>query len=120
MAELNQIALAKVSTKTGVDMKTAGATTLYTVPSGKTFIPVLVVIHSSSASLAGGESYSFTNWRTTVDLSDMTTPGTDFRVLDGDNFYYTVCAAGTNFQITVVNGTSATCTATIDVFGYLF
>ena len=117
--ELNTIAITRVSS-TVVDMKTAAAHTLFTVPAGKTFIPVLVIVRSATASLAGGESYTFTNWRDSVDLSDMTTPGTDFRVLDGDNFYYSVCAAGTNFQITVVDGTAATCTATIDVFGYLF
>ena len=119
MAELSEYALTKVSTTTGVDMKTAAATTLYTVPAGKTFIPAMVVIRSNSASLAGGTDYDFSTWRQTVDLSGMTTT-TDFRVLYAtDNTSYTAIAAGGTFQITVVTGSTAACTATIDVFGYL-
>src|SRR5215204_2805949 len=64
--------LSKLATVTTVDMKTAGSTTLYTVPAGKTFYPHRVVIRNNSASLAGGTSYSFTGWRQTVSLAGMT------------------------------------------------
>jgi hypothetical protein len=102
-------------------MKTAGATTLYTVPPGKSFVPVAVVIRNNSASLAGGTDYDFTGWRQTVDLSGMTVASTGYRVLyTTDNTTYTVTTAGTAFQITVSTGSTAACTATIDVFGYLF
>lgn len=117
--ELVEIALTKVATVAGVDMKTAGSTTLYTVPAGKTFIPVLVVIRNNSASLAGGTDYDFTTWRQTVDLSGMTVT-TGYRVIESvDNTTYTPIAAGGTFQITVSTGTTDPCTATIDVFGYL-
>lgn len=119
MAALNQNALTKMSTTSSVDMKTAASTTLYTPPTGKTFIPTAVVIRNNSASLAGGTSYSFTNFRATVDLSGMTVT-TGYRVLHAtDNTTYTPVPAGTAFQITVTTGSTAACTATIDVWGYL-
>lgn len=119
MAALNTLALTKVATVTGVDMKTAGSTTLFTVPAGKTFIPVAVIIRGNSASLAGGTSYSFTNWLSTIDLSGMTVT-TGYRILQSTtNTTYTPISAGSNFQITVTTGSSAACTAIIDVIGYL-
>lgn len=119
MANLNLSAITRVSTTNNVDMKTAASVTLFTVPTGKTFIPVSVIIRNNSASLAGGTSYSFTTWRATVDLSGMTVT-TGYRVLESvDNTTYTAIAAGGTFQITVTTGSTAACTATIDVFGYL-
>lgn len=119
MASLKQYAICKLTTVAGVDMKTAGATTLYTVPAGFTFYPVKVVVRNNSASLAGGTSYSFTGWRQGVDLSGMTVT-TGYRVLQStDNTTYTPVAAGSPFQITVTTGATAAGTATIDVFGYL-
>ena len=120
MASLKEYAISRVATVSSVDMKTAASTTLYTVPTGKTFIPTNVVIRNTSASLAGGTDYDFTNWKQTVDLSAMTTLATDCIVLDSNNTNYAICAAGSNFQITVSTGSTAACTATIDVFGYLF
>ena len=110
--------LQKLSTTTGVDMKTAGATTLYTVPAGKTAYIMVVVIRDNSASLAGGTDYDFTGWRQSVDLSGMTTANTTYRVLYAtDNTSYTEAAAASTFQITVSTGATAAGTATIDVFG---
>ena len=120
MAALNELARTKVATVTGVDMKTAASTTLYTVPTEKSFIPTSVVIRNNSASLAGGTSYSFTGWLQTVDLSGMTTASTTYRILQSTtNTSYTVAIAGSTFQITVTTGSSVACTATVDVWGYL-
>ena len=119
MADLKEISIAKLATVTGVDMKTAASTTLYTVPAGKVLYVTHVVIRDPSASMAGGNDYDFTNWKQTVDLSSLTTLGTDFIVLDGNNTKYTENAAAATFQITVNTGTTAACTATIDVFGFL-
>lgn len=119
MANLNELSRTKLSTTIGVDMKTAASTTLFTPPPGKSFIPTSVVIRNNSASLAGGTSYSFTNWRATVDLSGMTVT-TGYRILQStDNTTYTPVPTGTAFQITVTTGSTAACTATIDVWGYL-
>ena len=119
MASLRENSISKISTTTGVDMKTVASTTLYTVPTGKTLFVTDVVIRSNSASLAGGTSYSFTTWRQTVDLSGMTVT-TGYRLLaTTDNSTFTPIAAAGTFQITVTTGSTAACTATIDVFGYL-
>jgi hypothetical protein len=119
MPGLKDLALTKLATVTGVDMKTVASTTLVAVPADKTLYVVGVVVRDPSASMAGGTDYDFTNWKQTVDLSSLTTLGTDYIYLDGNNVKYTETAGGVNFQITVVTGTTAACTATIDVFGFL-
>lgn len=119
MTALQENAITKLATVTGVDMKTVASTTLFTVPAGKTLYIDRVAIRNPSASMAGGTDFDFTNWKQTVDLSSLTTLDTDYIVLDGNNVKYTEQAAAATFQITVVTGTTAACTATIDVFGYL-
>jgi hypothetical protein len=100
-------------------MKTVAATTLYTVPSGKVAYITAIVIRDPSASMAGGTDYDILQWKQTVDLSSLTTLATDYIVLDGENTKYQEVAAATALTITVVTGSTAACTATIDVFGYL-
>jgi len=126
MSALNEYSICKVATVAGVDMKTAAKTTLYTVPTGKTFYPVFVVIREPSASMAGGVDYDIgtgalaDTWRQTVNLSSMTTLATDYMVIAGaDVTKYTDCAEASVFGIKVITGTTAACTATIDVFGFL-
>lgn len=126
MGALNEAALTKVSTTSGVDMKTAVKTTLYTVPIGKVFYPIMVVVRDASASLAGGTEYDFGSgvncdtWRQNIDLSSMTTSGTDYMAIRGsDVTKYTEEAAANTFGVKVITGSTAACTANIDVFGYL-
>ena len=126
MSDLNEYAITKLATVSGVDMKTAGKTNLYTVPAGKTFYPMFVVVREPSASLAAGTDYDFgtganaDTWRQTINLSSMTTPSTDYMVIGGaDVTKYTDCAAGSVFGIKVITGSSGVATATIDVFGFL-
>jgi len=124
MAELNTLAITRLSTTTSVDMKTAGLTTFYTVPAGKTMYPFAVVVRETSASLAGGTDYDFgtgalaNTWRQAVNLSTMTTAGTDYWIIAGAT-KFTDCAAASVFGIYVNTGSTAACTATIDLFGYL-
>ena len=125
MASIKEYAITKVATVAGVDMKTAGETTLYSVPAGKKFIPFAVVVRDNSASLAGGTDYDFgaasgaSTWLQTVDLSGMTTT-TDLRwLLSATNTSYTPIPANTNFVIKVSTGSTLAATATIDIFGYL-
>jgi hypothetical protein len=126
MAELNSLALTRVSTTTGVDMQTAAKTVLYTVPTGKVFYPIMVVVRDPSATLAGGTDYDIgtganaDTWRQAIDLSSMTTLGTDYMVIQGaDVTKYSECAAASEFGIKVITGSTGAATATIDVFGYL-
>ncbi len=125
-APLIENSIGLLSTTTGVDMKTAQKNTLYTVPTGKTAYVVFVVITEPSASMAGGTDYDFgtganaDTWRQTVNLSSMTTLGTDYMVISGaDVTKYTDNVAAAVFGVKVITGTTAACTATISVFGFL-
>ena len=126
MPDVDENAIARLVTVTGVDMKTAQKNTLYTVPIGKTLYVTHVVIREPSASMAGGTDYDFgtganaDTWRQTVDLSSMTTLNTDYMVISGaDVTKYTDSAGASVFGVKVITGTTAACTATIDVFGFL-
>lgn len=121
MAALTKNAITLLSSTPSVDMKTAASTTLFTVPVGVSCIIDSIVIRGASASLAGGTSYSFTNWRQTVSLAANTGGATkSFTLVEIDNTSYTISTTGTAIQITVTTGSTAACTATIDLFGYLF
>lgn len=125
MADLKEKGIALLSSTSSVDMKTAASTTLFNVPADKIAYITTVVIRDPSASMAGGTDFDFTEWKQNVNLSSLTTSGTDYivlyggAILDGDPIKYKEQANSAAFQITVATGTSASCTATIDVFGYL-
>lgn len=119
MSDLKETAIALLSSSSSVDVKTAAATTLYNVPADKIARIAFVIIRDPSASMAGGTDYDFTSWRQAVDLSSLTTAGTDYIVLDGNNTKYAELGNSATFQITVQTGTTAACTATVDVYGTL-
>ena len=118
MPALKDKAISLLGSLSGVDMQAAASTTIFTTPVGKVTRITHVVVRDPSATLTGGTSFSFTNFRQAVDLSSLTTAGTDYIVLDGNNVKYTELAAATAFQITVTTGATGAATATIDVFGY--
>lgn len=113
-----------LSSTSSVDMKTAQKNTLYTVPTGLVAYVTHVVVRDPSASMSGGTDYDFgtgasaDTWKQSVDLSSLTTLATDYIVLDNNNTKYTENAADAVFGVKVITGTTAACTATIDVFGY--
>jgi len=119
MASAEENVICKLATITGIDMKTAASTTLYTPPAGKSLIVDHIVIRSNSASLAGGTSYAWTNWRSAVDLSGMTTTTGTRTLWTVDNTTYVPIPPLTAFQVTITTGSTAACTAVIDVWGYL-
>ena len=119
MAALTDNSVCLLSTTTGVDMKT-GSTTLYTVPVGKSLIIDKVVVRTNSASLAGGTSYSFTNWLQTVDLSGMTTTTGSRTLWPVTNTTYVINTTGTAVQITVTTGSTGAATAALMLYGTLF
>jgi hypothetical protein len=122
--DLKTVGITLLSSTDLVDMQTVGKTDLYTVPAGYTAYITHVIIRNPSASMAGGTDYDFgvgataTGWRQTVGLNTITSTA-DYRVIDTNNVERTECAAGSVFGIYVNTGTTAACTATIDVFGYL-
>jgi len=126
MSRMQENALTRLGTQTGVDMKTAAKTTVYTVPPGKVAIISHIVIRNPSASMAGGTDYDFGSganadtWKQTVNLSSLTTLNTDSIVLDGNNTKFAEEAAAAAIGVKVITGSSAACTATIDIFGFEF
>ena len=109
-----------------VDLQNGDAKTLvYTVPVGKTMVPVAVVIRSPSGSLAGGTDFDIGSganadtWKQAVDLSSMTAV-TDYMVITSESVKYTLEAAASEFGIKPITGATADVTATMDIFGYLF
>lgn len=121
MTDQKTVAISLLGSTAGVDMKSAASTTLFTVPVGKSAAIDHLIFRSPSASLAGGTSYSFTNWRQTVSLAANTGGATKYFILNAvDNTSFTILTTGTAFQITVTTGSTLACTCTIDVMGYLF
>jgi hypothetical protein len=100
-------------------MKTAATTTIYTTPTNKVTRIMFVVVRDATASLAGGTSYSITNFRQTFSLANLITLGTGYlRVDSTDLTQFTETAGGTAIQLTVTTGSTSAANATIDVFGY--
>jgi hypothetical protein len=122
---LREYSICRVASVAAVDVKTAAKTVLFPVPSGKVFYPALVVVRDPSASMAGGTEYDFgvgadaTGWVQNVDLSSLTTLGTDYYIISGLSAKFTECAALSEFGVKVITGTTAACTATFDVFGFV-
>jgi hypothetical protein len=136
---VNENALTRVATVTGINLAgTADTeTVLYLVPTGHTFVPVMVVLRNFSAidhattpatvtlGIGGGACDEFIGTSTPSTLSGMganfaneaiilqPVPATTPAVVD-------IIPAGSTFslEITQANGAAQTCTA--DVFGYLF
>jgi hypothetical protein len=118
VADLKEKAGVALLSSTVVDMKTAQANTLYTVPVGKVCRLTHVVIRDPTASLAGGTSYSITNWKQAFSLAAVT-GATYYIVIDNENTVYVETAAGVVIQLTVTTGSTLAANATVDLFGYL-
>lgn len=118
MASLKDKGLALLGSAT-IDMKTAATTTIFTTPAGKVTRIVKVVVRDATASLAGGTSYTITNFRAAFSLANLVTANTGYVVVQAaDLTEYTEIAAATAVQLTVNTGSTAAANATVDVFGY--
>jgi len=112
---------AMINTTLLVNMQAgAAATALYTVPTGKVLRITGLMIRDVTASLAGGTSYSVTNWRLTFSLTGLTTANTGYYLVFGaDLTLYVENAAASVIYLTVTTGSTLAATATIDLFGIL-
>lgn len=118
MADLRTKAISLLGSAT-IDMKTAASTTIFTTAAGKVCRITHVVVRDATNSLAGGTSYSITNFRATFSLAALVTSGTGYLVVQAtDLTQYTETAASTAIQLTVTTGSTLAANATIDVFGY--
>lgn len=118
MARLKDKAITLLGSAT-IDMKTAATTTIFTTDAGKVTRITHVVVRDPTASLAGGTSYTITNFRSAFSLNAITGGGTAYCVIQAaDLTQYTETAGSTAVQLTVTTGSTAAANATIDVFGY--
>lgn len=118
MSFLSDVGIALLGTAT-IDMKTAATTTIFTTPVGKVTRIAFVVVRDATASLAGGTSYTITNFRATFSLANLITAGTGYLIVQANDLtQFTETAASTAIQLTVTTGSTAAANATIDVFGY--
>ena len=119
MPALEESAITLLSTTTGVDMQAVASTPLYVVPAGKTLYVDAVVIRDLSASLAGGTDYDMTNWQTTMDLSGITVVGSYTKLYTSGGQPYTPSPGATVINWVVNTGSTAACTATLELYGHL-
>lgn len=129
MGELNEAALSKVKTTTGIDAKTVATTELYSVPAGKSFIPVFWIIRVTAFTVGakavqavvsgGGNAATYDDWLNSVTY---TVANQDFFQTDrpADGTEVAIQAAGDSFRISIETGSDATTeTWAVDVIGYL-
>jgi hypothetical protein len=124
MSALRENAITKLAAVSGVDLNTATAQTLYTVPTGKSCIPTHIIIRSASTSLT---TVSFSIGFNSASFNDVVANATHTE-LTGSTLYTVLVAkngatrgaAGDVLKLlnNTLQGGAATCT--IDVFGYLF
>jgi len=114
----------KVSTTT-VDFSGAGQTTLYTVPTGKTFIPIMAIIRAGADAAATDVTFgrvgALTDWLGTIQLDNLDADGDQVKVEVTNANPPTkskTYAAGQVFQIDVTLGAGGA-TNYVDLFGYL-
>jgi hypothetical protein len=118
------VPLIKVSTTT-VAFNATGQTTLYTVPTGKTFIPVFAVIRAgadaSNTDVTFGRVGALTDWLGTQQLDNLDAAGDQVKVEVVQNatpVKSKTYVAAQVFQIDVTVGNGGA-TNYVDLFGYL-
>lgn len=122
MTALKEKAWTLLGSLSSVNMQAVASTTIFTVPVGKTCRIMAVVIRDPSATLAGGTSYSITNFVQTFSLVNLTSTTGYVIVLPSVTSPYpmfTEIAGGTAVQLTVTTGSTGAATATVEIFGYL-
>ena len=128
MSALDENAIAKVATVTGIDATAVAITTLYTVPAGKTFIPDHIVIRVTAYTVGakdtqaiasfGGNGATYDDYLNTITY---TVAAADVFIRDSveDSAVVTQAAADI-FKISIETASNATTeTWAVDVFGYL-
>ena len=128
MGEINENAITRMATITGIDATSVAVTTLYTVPTGKTFIPDHIVIRVTAFTSGGksvqavasfgGNSATFDDFLNTVTY---TVAAADVWIRDSvDNSALVTQAAGDVFSISIETGSDATLeTWAVETWGYL-
>lgn len=128
MTALNENAITRVATVTGIDAKSVATTLLYTVPAGKTFIPIIVVVRVTAFTSGGKSTQAVASFGGNSATYDDMINSQTFTITAVDNSIFTTAvnteitiqAAGDEFKISIETGSDATTeTWAVDVFGYL-
>ena len=128
MGALKEVAITKMATVTGIDATAIAITTLYTVPTGKTFIPDHIVIRVTAFTVGtkdtqavasfGGNAATYDDYLNTITY---TVAAANVFIRDSveDTAVVTQAAADV-FKISVEIASNATVeTWAVDVFGHL-
>ena len=122
--ELKENALTKVSTTT-VAFNAVATTTLYTVPSGKIFIPAMAIIRAGAdagvTDVTFGRVGALTDWLGTIQLDNLDVDGDQVKIEVGNlstPVKSKTYAAGVVFQIDVIVAVGGA-TNYVDLFGFL-
>ena len=122
--DLRENAVTKISTTT-VAFNAVAAVTLFTVPTGKLFVPVLAVIRAGADAAATdvtfGRSTALTDWMDTTQLDNLDADGDCVKIepIQADPPVKSkTYAAGVLFQINVTAANGGA-TNSVDLFGYL-
>lgn len=117
-----------LSTVSGIDLKTTGATNLYTVPTGKSVVITEIILRItavntfiSGATISVGKSAAYNEWMAATAMGSLASIG-QFRKLSHSaaGLIYQTFAAGEMAAINVtVAATATTLTATAEVYGFL-
>jgi hypothetical protein len=129
--QLNENAITKLASVASVNLNAAAdtETVLLTVPPSKTLVVTHVVIRSLSASAAsavvtfgktGGACEEWLGDQTLSGLNGTTKYGVLQPVPHATTPAGTLFAAGESFGVEITTAAGSACTATFDVFGYLF
>jgi len=127
MADAKEKTCALVASVASVNLNAVAATTLYTVPAGKTFVPHFVVVRALSADAAlavatfgqSGDKDDFLGAQTLSGLSAAGKAGILQPVPNATTVAVVEYTAGEVFVIDVTTAADGACTATVDVYGTL-
>jgi hypothetical protein len=136
MPDLKAISLALLSNTTGINGQTLTKQTLYSVPTGFSMIPVVIVLYGPSATLAGLVSMSFggdagaSDWlgsSPVISLAAITATTDCMYVFQADPSgsplvptKKSIYAAGTAFGLKINTGSSGAATFKAALFGFIF
>ena len=128
MSYLRENSITKLATVTGINAKTVAVTSLYTVPTGKTFIPDHIVVRvtaftdggkgTQAVASFGGNSATYDDYLNTVTY---TIAAANVFIRDSvEDTAVVTQAAGDVFSISIETGSDATTeTWAVDLWGYL-
>lgn len=125
MADLKEFALSKVAGGVSVDLSGTGQTTLYTVPTGKIFIPVLAILRvgadASTSVITIGRVGALTDFLGSQTLSNIDASG-DMAILQpvpaATPVLLKTYAAGVVIQVDVTTAAGGASNE-MDLFGFL-